>query len=216
MAARTLKSTWDRFEKLVRKYEETSPPCPDAVEALDDLSRKTNNSKIVDALASLFVRTYQGMEDAGVRFATSGDCGYPDWITTYSPEEKEIVVNPIGVCRFGQECEESVDALKTPVGRKDFQAYRYHAYLAELRKLPRSKLLFLQLLKEVANACEITHVEKKGGGLEDVEDENYMILLWAFKELELFFEESSGVSLRSEYRILWYESDWISGKKKKR
>jgi hypothetical protein len=38
-------------------------------------------------------------------------------------------------------------------------------------------------------------------------------MLWAFKELENFFRSTTGVSLRSEYAILWYESDWFLGKK---
>ena len=41
-----------------------------------------------------------------------------------------------------------------------------------------------------------------------------MSLLWAFKELESFFSELNGLSLRSEYSILWYESDWVMGKER--
>jgi hypothetical protein len=39
------------------------------------------------------------------------------------------------------------------------------------------------------------------------------MLLWAFKHLEAVLREVKGISLRSEYRILWYESDWVIGRR---
>jgi hypothetical protein len=180
---------------------------------LDDLSRKTNESKIVDALATVFVRPHLGMEEVAVRFATSTPKGFPEWATSFKPDEKCILVSPVGVYRFSQECDKSAVTLRTPQARRNFQSYRFRAYLAEIRKLPPQNLLFLQVLKEVANACQITQAEKKGGGVEEADDQSYMTLLWAFKELETFFAESNGVNLRSEYGIRWYESDWILGKK---
>ena len=214
MAPRTLASTWRSFEKLARRYESAEDHQEDVAEELDVLAQKANRSRIVDALASVFVHSYQGLEETRVRFATSvnGSRHYPDWATAYSEEDDTIMVNPVGVLRFQRECREALDALKTPVARTSFQTYRYHAYLAQLRKLPARHMLFIQLLKEVARARSITTVEKKGGGTDGPEDERYMVLLWAFKELEALMAESSGTNLRSEYRIRWYESDWVVGK----
>ena len=79
--------------------------------------------------------------------------------------------------------------------------------------MPSQLMLYLQLLVQVADALGVTHVERKGGGTEEVDDERYMVLLWGFKQLETLFEDSKGITLRSEYGILWYESDWIIGKK---
>lgn len=214
MAPRTLSSAWKQFEKLALQYgrgASSTKTRETYVEALDDLGRRTNSSRIVDALATLFVQNYQGMEDTEVEFVTSSDGDYPDWPTSFVPEPKKILVNPVGVFRFCRECDESTKLLKTPAARENFLKYRYQAYLAELRKLPDKHLLFLQLLKEVANAREITHVEKKGGVIEHSEDDEYTVLVWAFRELEALFDQMNGLSLRSEYRILWYDSDWISG-----
>ena len=214
MAPRTLASTWKTFEKLTKEYEGASPPKHDEAQALNELAQKTNSSRIVDALASLFVQGYQGLEEVNVQFYASrnGD-GFPAWPASYLEHEGQIVLNPLGILRFRKRCHEAVKAIKTPEGRDSFVTYRFQAYLSELRKLPTEHLIFPHLLNQVAKASQITRVEKKGGGIEEVEDEQYMTLLWAFKELDLFFKQSNGRSLRSEYSILWYESDWILGKK---
>jgi len=214
MAPRTLASTWKHIEKLSTLYNEASPPKADEVKALDTLCRKTNGSRIVDALATLFVQSYQGLEDVSVEFATSSENEYPDWVACYSEEEQLVRINSVEVIQFRHRCDESVDVLKQPAGREDFYTYRYQAYLAELRKLPSSHHLFLLLLTEVAKARHITEVEKKGGGVEEIDDEPYMVLLWAFKELEAFYRDLNGANLRADYRISWYESDWFVGKEK--
>lgn len=216
MAPRTLASAWKSFERLARRYEEAKPPRFDQARALDDLSSKTNSSRIVAALGELFVQGHHGMEEVGVEFYTSGGGEFPDWTTNYLPEENKLLVNPVGVFRFRKQCEESAAALRTLQARKDFRTYRYRAYLSELCKLPARYMLFLQVLSGIGEACEVTHVEKKkGGGFEDVEDENYMNLLWAFNELEAFVSEHKGINIRSEYSIRWYESDWVVMKKKR-
>ncbi|MBT3374407.1 MAG: hypothetical protein HN742_19745 [Lentisphaerae bacterium] len=216
MAPRTLASTWKHIEKLSTVYDGASSPRTGEAEALDTLCRKTNSSRIVDALAALFVQSYQGLEEVSVEFATSSDHAYPDWTTSYSEEEQLVRINPVEVVRFRHGCDESVDVLRQPAGREDFYTYRYQAYLAELRKLPSRHHLFLLLLAEVARVRHITEVEKKGGGVEEIDDEAYMVLLWAFKELETFYRDMNGTSLRADYTISWYESDWFVGKDKGR
>lgn len=212
MSARTLNSTWKTFARLARRYFGDEQPETDCVIALDELSRKANESGIVDALATLFVRNYDGMEDVEVQFVTSNGNGYPEWPTAYAEQEKTILLNPLGIFQFRRRCEQSCQTVKTPVGRESFQSYRYYAYLSELRKLPDVHLLFLQLLKEVAMARAVAQVEKKGGGVETADDESYMVLLWAFNELESFFAQNDGSSLRSRFGIYWYESEWVAGK----
>ena len=212
MAPRTLASAWKNFERLAKRYEKARPPRRAQAQAIDELCSKTNDSRIVDALGELFLQGRQGMEDVAVEFYTSGGKEFPDWSTSYLPEENKILVNPVGIFRFRRECENSAEVLRTPQARKDFQTYRYRAYLSELRKLTPRYMLFLQLLNGVGEACEVTHVQKKkGGGYEDVEDEDYMNLLWAFNELESFLAEFKGVNIRSEFSIRWYESDWFTG-----
>ncbi len=211
MAPRTLSSTWKQFERLVGKYTAQPQPADTATAQLDDLVRRTNSSKINTALSTLFVEPYPDMAEVSVLFAASGEDGYPDWTTTFSSQDKAILVNPVGVLKFCQKCQEAAEQLATATARENFLTYRYHAYLGELGKLPSQYMLFLLVLQEVANTRRITEVEKKGGGKERAEDETYINLLWAFKELETFYRANSGMNLRSEYGILWHECDWACG-----
>lgn len=213
MGPRTLSSTWRSFEKLARRYHDQPESREKTWADMRDLASRVNTSRIPDALAALLVHPYPGLEEAVVRFVDSPEDAPPDWVSDFEPEEEIVLISPIGVVAFERQCAAAVDALKTPETRRDFQTYRFSAYLAELRKLPTSQLLFLLILREVARARHITRVEKKGGGTEEVEDEAYMRLLWAFKELESFMRQMKGVSMRAEYGILWYESEWIVGKK---
>jgi len=214
MAPRTLASTWRHFEKLARAYLRGEKPRKKVVVDLDELSGKVNKSRIVEALAMIMVQNRHGLEEVVVRFAASGEDGvYPDWESRFDEEAGVIELNPVGIVRFVHECQDAAEKLRTPDARESFKTYRLHAYLAELAKLPSQLALYLHLLREVARQLQVTHVERKGGGTEEVDDERYMTLLWAFKEIEHFFADEHGVSLRSEYGILWYESDWIIGKK---
>jgi hypothetical protein len=211
MARRTLSSTWKHFERLHRQYEKSDFADAAKLGEIDELVQKVNESRIVDALATLFVHPY-GLEEYSLRFAGSEDGHAPEWITRHDNEQKAIDVSVEGVFQFAAECEAAVEALKTPEARKTFQHYRYQAYLAELSKLPSRYILFLLILREVAEARKITDVEKKGGEIEVATGKAYLQLLWAFKELEIFFRRTNGLDLRAETGILWLESDWFIGK----
>ena len=213
MAARTLASTWKQYERAYKRYTQAQGSRAREIEALNSLARRVNRSRVVDALAMLFVHPYAGLEETSVRFLDAGDVEeLPSWPVRYVAEENVLVINPVGIFRFREECERAVDLVRTREGREDFAGYRYLAYLAELRKLPSRLFLFLLLLSEVANARRISQVEKKGGQIETADDEDYIHLLWGFKELEQFYAASRGADLRTEYGILWYESEWFVGR----
>ena len=211
MARRTLATTWSGFERLVRLHAKAAEKGGSKLDAIDELVRKSNASRIVEALATLFVQPY-GLTDVTVKFAESEKGKFPEWQSDYDEENGIIWVNVLGVFQFLDECTKAVETLKTPEARKSFQDYRYQAYLAQLVKLPSRYVLFLLTLRQVAAAQRITDVEKKGGEIEVAKGETYLQLLWAFKELEAFFRRTSGLDLRSEYGMLWLESDWFVGK----
>ena len=212
MAPRTLASTWRQFEKLARVYLATEQPSADDSQPLAELAARVNRSRIVDALATMCLAPYSGLEEATMEFLDASDNAYPEWPVAYDEGESRMRVNPVGVVRFSQECEEAFAALATPEARRDFETYRLRAYMAELRKLPSQLLLFMLILRKVAEVLRITEVEKRGGETEDVHDGGYMNLLWAFKEVERLYRDMNGLSLRAEYGVLWYESDWFVGK----
>ena len=213
MAARTLNTTWKQLEKLVEKLSPKKSG-KGAIEAIDDLSQKTNESKIVDAMASLLVTPY-GLEGVKVRFALSDKGEFPEWLVQFDAEEKVIRVNPVGIVQFSDKCTKMKQLLTTPEAKESFQGYRLFSFMSKLGKIPSRLILFLHVLGQVARCKEICKADKRGGGAvaaDSSETEQYLVLLWAFKELETFYLESTGMSLRSEYGILWYEAEWVTGK----
>jgi len=215
MAPRNLASTWKQFERLSHRLGEPKGDTDNVLASLQKLASKVNDSRIVETLASLFVHPYQGMEDISVAFEPAlreklEDPVHGD-ISGYDEESQKIRINPVGVVNFGEACATASTALTTPEARKSFHRYRYQACMAEIGKLPNQYLLFLALLREVANICNVSQVEKKGGDVETPEGAGYMHLLWAFKELEAFYKQNTGLNMRSEFGILWHESDWIVG-----
>ena len=102
MAARTLNTNWKQLEKLVEKLS-SKKSGKGSIEAVDDLCRKTNESKIVDALASLLVTPY-GMEGVIVRFAVSTGGEFPEWVINFDEEGKVIQVNAVGIFQFADKC----------------------------------------------------------------------------------------------------------------
>ena len=216
MAPRTLSSTWRQFEKLARGVVSSDPPAERLLEQLEDLAGKANRSKVVNALQTLFVVGHPGTDAVRVNFlggqAALAECE----ATRYDDAEKMILVNPVGVIRFIDQCTGCVEDVKTRQARESFKRYRLCAYQAELSKLPSHLMLFLTLLRQVGTIAEVGRADRRpspGSGVESEEDTPYLMLLWAFKQLEAVMREVKGISIRSDYHILWYESDWITGRR---
>jgi hypothetical protein len=176
------------------------------------LTVRVNKSRIVDALVTMFLVPYSGVEEGNVRFYDPKGGLFPEWSVEYDEEADLFEVNPVGILLFSRACDEAHEELTTPAARRDFETYRLKAYMAELRKLPCRLLLFILILRKVAEVLKITEVEKRGGEREDIDDGGYMNLLWGFKEVERMYREMKGVNIRAEYGVLWYESDWYVGK----
>jgi len=210
MAKRTLTTTWRNIERLVQQHARREDN--KKLEELNHLFGRVNNSNIVEALAALLINNHHGFEKTTLRFALLENNQAPPWKTKYVPEEDLLYVNVLGVFDFREECETARNILTTPEARKSFHLYRYNAFLAELTKLPNQYLLFILIFEELANVLNISRVEKRGGESEDSEGRYYLQYLWAFKELESFIKTNKGLDLRSEYGILWLESDWFVGR----
>ncbi len=212
MPKRTLTSTWKNIERLVEQHKRRLDNRK--LEELNDLLVRVNKSSVVTALATLFVNPYHGLEETGVLFEPVSPPENGEKLTKvyHVPEENRLYVNVLGVLDFRQECEEARENLATPEARESFYLYRHSAFLAELVKLPSRLLLFLLILEEVANVRDVSRVDKRGSSAEEPEGRAYLQLLWGFKELENFMYRNTGVDLRSEYSILWQESNWFLGR----
>ncbi len=223
MAPRTLAVAWKAYEKQSKNYLQETKPLEDVVKQINSNATKSNSAKIGSALARLFFVNYPDLQDIPVSFYIHD--GEPEdypttWPTHYTEPVKgtedikeviaKITINPIGVFQFIDDCESAAQLLATPQIRRSFLRYRYYAFLTELKKLPSKVMMFLLILQQVAMIKRVSDVETKHG-IEKADGETYLTLLWAFKELEIFLSGSSGVELRSEYKISWYESDWSIG-----
>ena len=216
MAPRTLPSTWRQFEKLAREINRSNPPTEKQLSTLSDLTVRANRSRITHALETLFVQEYLGMDEVSVQFMGVAEAMTSGLTSAYNPEEKTILLNPLAIVRFIDECQRCMTAMSERGDEETFEHYRLDAYRAELSKLPSQMILFLALLQQVAELMDVTKADKRGSKSpvhEIEEDKPYLKLLWAFKQLEAVFREMKGISLRSEYSILWYEADWIRGRK---
>ena len=81
-----------------------------------------------------------------------------------------------------------------------------------MHKLPSQYLLFMQILRAVAHATDVSKGElRQRKELCEDTDIDYMTMLWAFKELEIRMALTSHKNIRAEYKIFWYESEWIDG-----
>ena len=210
MAKRTLTTTWRNIERLVQQHARRNDN--KKLEELNNLFVRINNSNIVEALATLLINPHHGFEKTSLRFALLENNQPPPWKTYYSPEEDRLYINVLGIFDFREECETASRTLTTPEARKSFHLYRYNAFMAELAKLPNQLMLFLLIFQELANVLDISRVVKRGGESEESEGRYYLQYLWGFKELESFMKTNKGIDLRSEYGILWLESDWFVGR----
>jgi hypothetical protein len=216
MAPRTVSSTWRQFEKLARTATQSAHPPRRVCDELDDLCERANRSKVVEALQTLFVTDHTGGDGIRVRFVGGRQAVEQTEPTQYDATAKVILVNPVGVVRFIDECGECAEQLGRFEGRENFGRYRLCAYQAELSKLPGQMMLFLAVLRQVAEITGVTRSDRRGpsgNGAEATEDKPYLMLLWALKQLESVLHEVKGINLRADYHMLWYESDWVSGRR---
>lgn len=203
--------SWVQLEKLAAAYRRN--PTVTAAVALDRGQRRA--AEFAETLTNHFVRNHTALENASVAFRFSMDGLYPDWACEYNSELQVFELNLVGVIAFHEECKQALAAMKTLEGRENFSVYRLHAFLAEMRKLPRKWLVFLLLFREKARILEVTQAERRRGTRVtiDPDEDAYMRLLWAFKELEGVVRALNGSDLRAELNITWFEADWIIGGK---
>ncbi len=203
--------SWLQLEKLAAAYRRN--PTAATAAALDRGLRRS--LEFTETLTNHFVRNHTALESATVTFRFSADGIFPDWACEYNAEQQVFELNLVGVIAFHEECKQALAAMKTLEGRENFSVYRLHAFLAEMRKLPRKLLVFLLLFREKARILEVTQAERRRGArvAVDPDEDAYMRLLWAFKELEGVVRALNGSDLRAEQNITWFEADWIIGGK---
>lgn len=125
-------------------------------------------------------------------------------------EKKQVGIDPAGLYLLRQELLAAEQQLAAANPDEDpFDRYRIIAFFREVGKLPRQYLIFLAVLREIAQAARIVSVETRDGGYTDSDSPIYLAMLWAFKEFEQFYQRSQHRDLRADYGIIWHEGQWI-------
>lgn len=200
--------SWTQIEKLAKAYRET--PGVTTAAALDQCL--ANFQAPIETFARLFIKPLVGMQEMTARFVSSKDGVFPEWACQFDEDNKVFLLSPIGILAFQDECANATNILQTHEGRENFKTYRLLAYMKELQKLPLKYLAFLCLFREVARVMEVTRTDKRRAvhtPPTEAEDA-YMSYLWAFKELENALHQIQSIDLRTDYKISWYESEWIT------
>ena len=200
--------TWIQIEKLASAYKKA--PGAEAAARLDKCL--SDFQEPIETFARIFVKPLVGMQDNTAKFILSTDGSYPEWACKFDEEQHVFFLNIVGILAFHVECLNAGETAKTPEGRENFKTYRLFAYMKELQKLPLKYLAFLCLFKEVARVMEVTQADKRhlAHNPPTEAEEAYMSYLWAFKALENAVHTISKIDIRADYKISWYESDWIT------
>lgn len=200
--------TWIQIETLATAFRQS--PGTTTANALDTCLRRFQEP--IETFAKLFVQPLIGMQDKNAQFLLSEKGAYPNWACQFNDTQNTFLLNPIGILSFQEECRKAGETAKTQEGRENFKIYRLLAYLQELQKLPFKYLTFLCLFKEVARVMEVTQTDKRRTihNQPSEAEEDYMSYLWSFKELENAIYKISNIDIRVNYKISWYESDWIT------
>ncbi len=200
--------SWMQIEKLAKAYRKA--PEKAAAEALDKCLEDFQGP--IATFARLFIKPLVGMQDMTARFILSKDGAYPEWACQFDETQNTFYLSPLGILSFQEECANAQKILQTQEGRENFKTYRLLAYMKEMQKLPLKYLAFLCLFREVARVMEVTRTDKRRTvhNPPTEAEEAYMSYLWAFKELENAMQKIQSIDLRADYKISWYESEWIT------
>ncbi len=212
MAENIFSGYHDEYQVLAAKYGRAKN-LVNAAKPLNDLAARVNASAIPDAVATLFVRPYNGLSETKLLWRGSDEQGnFPEEVTIYEKDANILFFNHLAFLKFLEVCAQAPGVLNTRSGRADFRTYRHFAFLAELHKLPSQYLLFMQILRAVAHVTDVSKGElRQRKELCEDTDIDYMTMLWSFKELEIRMALTSHKNIRAEHKIFWYESEWIDG-----
>lgn len=183
------------------------------VAELQELTERVNKSNIPTAIETLFVRPYADFTNVDLKWKLFIDRPVDPLavVRCEGGEDKRVLYfDHIAFLSFLKECDNAEEVMHSRTGRADFRTYRLNAFLRELKKLPIKYLAFICVLREIARQTEISKCERLRRDKEpQITDVNYISLLWAFKELETRIALTNHTNLRADYKLFWYESEWV-------
>lgn len=210
--ANTLKGFWNRLNQLAPSYLEALPSVnKELLDKINSMLKEVNSSPLPKLIADNFIKPF--FENEGITIFFSGDENgtFGNWVTRLIKEKNFLKIDPVGLHIFSRRLEETETKLSEIPDTTDFVKYRSFSLNKEIKKLPEEYLIFIAVLKEVAEVKQIAAVERGKDIPSDVEEDanSYLYILWALKQFEEFYRKVQNRNLRSEYGIVWHEGEWV-------
>jgi hypothetical protein len=210
--ADNLTGLWKRLDEVVPLFLAAKVRERKAIrDELSALLVEANASTIPGAIAQSVVHPYLAEEGAfTVEFLPSDRDGFGRLVVWVDRDEKRVGIDPVGLYMLREELLAAAGQLAaTDAEDALFDRYRSLCLFREVAKLPQQYLIFIAVLREIAQAARIVSVEKRDGGYADSDSPVYLAMLWAFKEFEQFYQRNQHRDLRADYGIIWHEGQWV-------
>ena len=210
--ADNLTGLWKRLDEVVPPF--LAAKVRERKTFRDELSAvlvEANASTIPGAIAQSVVHPYLAEEGAfAIEFLPSDRDNFGRLAVWVDRETKRVGIDPVGIYLLREELLAAAGQLAELASEEvPFDRQRSLSLFREMAKLPRQYLIFIAVLREIAQAARIVSVEKRDGGYADSDSPVYLAMLWALKEFEQFYQRNQHRDLRADYGIIWHEGEWI-------
>lgn len=210
--ANTLTGFWNRLNQLAPSYLNALPNVnKEILDKINSMLKEVNSSPLPKLIADNFIKPFFEKEGITIFFSGDENGTFGNWTARLIKEKNFLKIDPVGLHIFSRRLEEDKTGLPELSRTADFAKYRSLSLNKEIKKLPEEYLIFIAVLKEVAEIKQIAAVERSKDIPSDAEEDasSYLYLLWALKQFEEFYRKVQNRNLRSEYGIVWHEGEWI-------
>ena len=180
-------------------------------EEITSFTTEVNSSNLPVLINENFVKPYFKEKEMTVKFTGDDNGTYGNWHVKVILAENIVKIDPVGLFVFSNKFKNPSGYIK-PSDKENFPKVRLLNFLKETGKLPEQYFMFLGVLQEIVFANQIFAVENKEA-FPNKDNGEYFSLLWAVKQFEEFYQKIQVRSLRSDYGIIWHESEWIDAPK---
>lgn len=219
-SANTIGGYWKIASEIIPLYLEQQSSSQNKrkpfFENVKKLEEEVNKSPIPEFISENFVSPYVNFDKEKIKVIFDGEDGkltFGKWIASYDRDNKILKLNSIAIYEYVSCIKKDGDS--EDIGQLDrennFAELRLRSFKKQLSKLPEQYIMFLAILKGIADVTLICVSDTKSSA--DIKTDEHVALyfssLWAFKQFEEFYQKFQNRSIRADYQIIWYEGEWI-------
>ncbi len=214
VGACSINEFWKSLNRLVPEYlDKKNEGKKKYYLELKRLEEQANKSDIPEFIAENFVRPYltNGLDKLNVNFSgTEKGNSFGTWTVLYDKDTKTLRISVVGIYLYSSFCKDIEFKLNKLDAEDNFTEYRLLSLNKEIAKLPGQYILFITVLKGVAEAASICVSDSKSAANNpDKFTLLYLSTLWALKQFEDFYLKVQNRNIRSDYFLVWHEGEWI-------